>query len=51
MARAVLLLATEPIDKITGRVTYSQEILREFGLIERASGIGIDKEGSGYSKS
>ena len=31
MAHAALLLATEPLDKTTGRVTYSQEILKEFG--------------------
>ena len=30
MAHAALLLATEPLDKTTGRVTYSQEILKEF---------------------
>ena len=50
MARATLLLATEPIDKVTGRVTYSQQILREFGWIEDGHGIGIDMDGSGYSK-
>jgi NAD(P)-dependent dehydrogenase (short-subunit alcohol dehydrogenase family) len=50
LAQATLLLATEPPDKVTGRVTYSQEILREFGWIEKASGIGVDRDGSGYSK-
>ncbi len=50
MAQAVLLLACEPVHKISGRVTYSQEILREFGWIQKGSGIGIDSEGSGYSK-
>ncbi len=50
MARSALLLATEPIDKVTGRVTYSQEILREFAWIEKASGIGVDMDGSGYSQ-
>ena len=50
MARAVLLLATEPVDRITGRVTYSQQILKEFGLIEQARGTGIDRPGSGYSQ-
>ena len=33
MADAALLLATEPLDKVTGRVTYSQQILKEFGWI------------------
>ncbi len=50
MARAALLLATEPLDKVTGRVTYSQQILGEFGWIEKAKGIGIDFPGSGYSQ-
>jgi NAD(P)-dependent dehydrogenase (short-subunit alcohol dehydrogenase family) len=50
MAKAALLLATEPLDKVTGRVTYSQEILREFGQLEDAKGIGIDIPGSGYSQ-
>ena len=34
MTNAALLLATEPLDKVTGRVTYSQAILKEFGWIE-----------------
>ncbi len=50
MARAALLLASEPLDKVTGRVTYSQEILKEFGWIDEARGIGVDFPGSGYSK-
>ncbi len=50
MARATLLLATEPLDKVTGRVTYSQVLLKEYGLLEKGSGIGFEREGSGYSK-
>jgi NAD(P)-dependent dehydrogenase (short-subunit alcohol dehydrogenase family) len=52
MARAALLLATQPLDAVTGRVTYSQEILKEFGWIETARGRGVDADrpGSGYSK-
>jgi len=50
MARAILLLATEPLDKVTGRVTYSQEILKEFGWIKEGKGIGFDRKGSGYSQ-
>ena len=50
MAKAILLLATEPLDKITGRVTYSQEILKEFGWIDEGKGTGIDRPGSGYSQ-
>lgn len=50
MAKSVLLLATEPLDKVSGRVTYSQQILREFGQLEDAQGIGVDFPGSGYSQ-
>jgi len=50
MARAALLLATEPAERVSGRVTYSQQILREFGWIERARGRGVDSRGSGYSE-
>ncbi len=50
MAKAVLILATEPLDKVTGRVTYSQPLLKEYGLINKGRGIGFEFEGSGYSK-
>ena len=50
MAHAVLLLATEPIEKVSGRVTYSQQILSEFGWVESARGYGVDEPGSGYSQ-
>ena len=52
MAKAVLLLVTEPLDRVTGRVTYSQEILKEFGWITEARGRGVDPHlpGSGYSR-
>ena len=50
MARAALLLATEPLAKVTGRVTYSQQILREFGWITEAQGRGVTTRGSGYSE-
>ena len=49
MAKSALLLATEPLDRVTGRVTYSQQILKEFGWIDEAQGTGIDRQGSGYS--
>ncbi|MFQ5699700.1 MAG: SDR family NAD(P)-dependent oxidoreductase [Myxococcota bacterium] len=50
MARAALLLASEPLERVAGRVTYSQEILAEFGWIEKGRGLGIDLPGSGYSR-
>ena len=49
MARAALLLATAPIEQVTGRVTYSQLILKEFGLLEDAKGYGIDRPLRGYA--
>jgi len=49
MAQAALLLATEPLGRVTGRVTYSQQILKEFGWISEARGRGVDTPGSGYS--
>jgi len=50
MAKAALLLATEPLDRVTGRVTYSQQILKEFGWITGARGRGVETRGSGYSE-
>jgi citronellol/citronellal dehydrogenase len=50
MARAVLLLASEPAEKVNGRVTYSQQILKEWGWIEQGIGRGIDTVGTGYSQ-
>ncbi len=50
MAKAALLLATEPLDKVAGRVTYSQEILQEFGWIKDGKGTGVERKGSGYSQ-
>jgi citronellol/citronellal dehydrogenase len=50
MARAALLLASEPPEKVNGRVTYSQQILKEFGWIDTAVGRGVDVPGSGYSQ-
>ena len=49
MAKSALLLATEPLDEVTGRVTYSQDLLKEYGWIDEARGTGIDRQGSGYS--
>src|SRR5262245_958157 len=49
MAKAALLLATEPLDEVTGRVTYSQQILKEFGWITEGRGRGVETRGSGYS--
>lgn len=52
MAKAALLLASEPLDDVTGRVTYSQQILKEYGWIDEAKGTGVPggRPGSGYSQ-
>ena len=51
MAKAVLLLASEPAEKVNGRVTYSQQILSEYGLLDRApTGRGVTTKGTGYSQ-
>lgn len=50
MAQAALLLASEGADKVNGRVTYSQQILKEFGWIAQAQGRGVTSRGSGYSE-
>jgi citronellol/citronellal dehydrogenase len=50
MARAVLLLASEAPSAVNGRVTYSQQILKEFGWIDDAKGRGVTTRGSGYSE-
>ena len=54
MAKAALLLATEPLDRVSGRVTYSQQILAEFGWVTEAKGIGTGagaaRTGSGFSQ-
>ena len=50
MARAALLLAIEPAARVSGRVTYSQQILKEFGWLTDARGRGVSTRGSGYSE-
>ena len=50
MARAALLLASEPADKVNGRVTYSQQLLAEYGLLDQPTGRGVTTKGSGYSQ-
>jgi citronellol/citronellal dehydrogenase len=49
-AQAALLLASEPHDRVSGRVGYSQQILHEFGWITDAKGRGVSTRGSGYSE-
>jgi citronellol/citronellal dehydrogenase len=49
MAQSALILASEPLDKVTGLVTYSQVLLKQYGLIKEGRGIGFERKGSGYS--
>ena len=48
--KAALLLATAPLDNVTGQVTYGHEIFKEFGGITEAKGTGVDRKGSGCSQ-
>jgi len=50
MAQAALLLATEPLDDVTGWVCYSQEVLLKYGQIKQGKGAGFERPGSGYSQ-
>ena len=52
MAKATVLLASLEKEKISGRVTYSQEILKEYGMIKDAKGRGVDSSipVSGFSR-
>jgi len=50
MAKAALVLASEPAEKVTGLVTYSQVILKGYGLLDQGKGIGFEVGGSGYSQ-
>ena len=50
MAKAALLLATEPLERVSGRVCYSQQILQELGWISDGKGRGVKTRGSGYSE-
>ena len=52
MAKAALLLASEPLDLVTGRVTYSQQILMELGWLTGGKGRGVDADrpGTGFSQ-
>ena len=50
MAQAAMLLASEPPAKVNGRVTYSQQILGEYGIVKSPKGRGVTTRGSGFSQ-
>lgn len=50
MARAALILASEPAERVSGRVVYSQQLLLEYGEIVQGRGLGVERPGSGYSR-
>ena len=43
---------SEAVEKISGRVTYSQQLLAEYGVLDKPQGTGSPggREGSGYSR-
>jgi citronellol/citronellal dehydrogenase len=52
MADAVALLLTQPLDQVSGRVVYSQQLLLEHNFIRHGAGLGADPAVavSGYSR-
>lgn len=50
MAKAALVLASEPAEKVSGLVTYSQVVLNQYGILSDGKGIGFEVAGSGYSQ-
>jgi NAD(P)-dependent dehydrogenase (short-subunit alcohol dehydrogenase family) len=42
MPEAIRVLLTDPLDRMTGRVVYSQQLLVERGIIPRGAGLGVD---------
>ena len=50
MARAALLLASESPATMNGRVTYSQQLLHEYGQLANPTGRGVTVKGTGYSQ-
>ena len=49
MAQSALILASEPLKATGVLVTYSQPLLKQYGIIKKGVGIGSDRTGSGYS--
>jgi len=50
MERSALLLAPKPLDRVTGLVTWSQQLLKALGEIENGRSTGVDNVGSAYSQ-
>ncbi len=50
MVEVALLLATEPPARVSGRVTYSQQLLAEYGRLADPRGPGVEWTGSGFSE-
>ena len=50
MARAALLLVSEPPERVSGRVAHSQPLLAEFGWLDRAEGAGVERRGSAFAE-
>ena len=50
MAQAALWLVSEPAERVSGRVVHSQPFLVECGVIDRATGGGVERRGSACSE-
>jgi NAD(P)-dependent dehydrogenase (short-subunit alcohol dehydrogenase family) len=44
MPEAIRVLVSDPLERMAGRVVYSQQLLLEHGLIETGDGLGVDPE-------
>lgn len=53
MPEAIRVLVTAPLDEVTGRMVYSQQLLTERGQLTGGAGLGVDpsRRVSGYSRS
>ena len=50
MAHAALWLVSEPAERVSGRVVHSQPFLVECGVIDHATGGGVERRGSAFSE-
>jgi len=44
MPEAIRILLTDPLDRMTGRVVYSQQLLVERGVLHGGAGLGVDRD-------
>jgi len=53
MPAAIRILLTDPVERMTGRVAYSQQLLVEHGVLSAGAGLGVDpsRRVTGYAAS